>query len=127
MYMLNSGLDPNICIDLRYQLKTYRDIITTQFASYVSEIYIRIKVKKIDLDQIKQFLENKLDSDLEEANSLHDIFRLIRKRGKTSFNFLNYPYMSLCEINLSLKKGMNLSTILITSRLTLTSTHCQSS
>ena len=36
------------------------------------------------------FLENKLDSDLEGVNSLDDIFRLLRRRGKTSSNFLNY-------------------------------------
>ena len=90
MYTFISALDPNVHIDLRYQLTTYRDTITTQFASYVSEVYGRIEAKQIGLNKIKQFLENKLDSDLDEANSLHDIFRLIRKRGKASFNFLNY-------------------------------------
>ena len=91
-----SALDPEVHIDLRYQLTTYRDTITTQFATYVSEVYGRIESKQIDLNKIKQFLENKLDSDLDEANSLHDIFRLIRKRSKASFNFLNYRiYKSL--------------------------------
>ena len=77
-------------MDLQYQLTTYRDTITTQFASYVSEVYERIEAKQIDLNKIKQFLENKLDSDLEGANSLDDIFRLLRRRNQTSFNFLNY-------------------------------------
>ena len=85
-----SALDPKVHIDLRYQLKTYRYKIRTQFASYVSEIYGRIKAKQIDFSKIKHFLEHELDSDLEEANSLDDIFRLLRRRDKTSFNFLNY-------------------------------------
>ena len=85
-----SALDPKVYIDLQYQLMTHRDTITTQFASYVLEVYGRIKAKQIDLNEIKQFLGNKLDLDLEGANSLHDIFRLLRKHSKTSFNFLNY-------------------------------------
>ena len=85
-------------MDLRYLLKKYHDKITTQFASYVSEIYIRIKSKRIDLDQIKHFLENKLDSDLEGASSLDDVFRLLRRCSKASLNFLNYRiYESLRE------------------------------
>ena len=88
--MFNSGLDPKVHMDLRYLLKKYHDKITTQFASYVSEIYGRIEAKQIDLNKIKQFLENKLDSDLDEANSLDDIFRLLRRRSKASLNFLNY-------------------------------------
>ena len=90
MYVHVSGLDPKVHMDLQYQLKECRDKITTQFAAYVSKIYGRIKANQIDLSEIIHFLENKLDSDLEGANSLDDVFRLLRRRAKTSFNFLNY-------------------------------------
>ena len=85
-----SALDPKVCIDLHYQLRKNLETIKTQFASYVSEIYGRIDDKQINLSKIKQFLEHQLNSDLEQANSLDDIFRLLRKRDKTSFHFLNY-------------------------------------
>ena len=90
MYGHVSGLDPKVRMDLQYQLEEHRDKITTQFAAYVSKIYGRIKANQIDLNEIIHFLKNKLDSDLEGANSLDDIFGLLWKRNQTSFNFLNY-------------------------------------
>ena len=77
-------------MDLGYQLRRNLETIKEQFASYVSEIYGRIKAKEIDLAKIKHFLEHQLNSDLDRVNSLDDIFRLLRRRDKTSFHFLNY-------------------------------------
>ena len=85
-----STLDPKVRIDLQYQLRNNLETIKTQFASYVSEIYGRIDVKQINLSKIKHFLQHQLNSDLERANSLDDIFELLRRRDKTSFHFLNY-------------------------------------
>ena len=77
-------------MDLRYQLRKNLETIKTQFASYVSEIYGRIDGKQINLNKIKHFLEHQLNSELEMTNSLDDIFRLLRRRDKTFFHFLNY-------------------------------------
>ena len=87
-----SALDPKVRMDLHYLLRNYREKIRTQFACYVSEIYGKIKVRGIDISKIKDFLENVFNFkfDLEQANSLDDIFILLMRRDKTSFGFLNY-------------------------------------